>query len=156
MTTQTLRPLVNVTREHASGWSDGTATRTLAEPLLCEHACIPTILIVDDHPAFRAIARTMLEGEGFTVVGEAGDGRTALTAIEDLQPEVVLLDVQLPGIDGFEVAARLTSWNGASPAVVLTSSRDATEFSGLVERSGARGFVAKAELSAAALTALLK
>ena len=115
-----------------------------------------TVLIVDDHPSFRASARAMLESEGFDVVGEAEDGETALEEAARLHPEVVLLDVQLPGIDGFEVAARLTSWNGASPAVVLTSSRDATEFSGLVERSGARGFVPKAELSAAALTALLK
>jgi len=116
----------------------------------------PTVLIVDDHPSFRVTARALLEAEGFDVVGEAEDGETALEEAARLHPEVVLLDVQLPGIDGFEVAARLTSWNGASPAVVLTSSRDATEFSGLVERSGARGFVPKAELSAAALTALLK
>jgi CheY-like chemotaxis protein len=116
----------------------------------------PTVLIVDDHPSFRVTARALLEAEGFDVVGEAEDGETALEEAARLHPEVVLLDVQLPGIDGFEVAARLTSWNGASPAVVLTSSRDATEFSGLVERSGARGFVPKAELSAAALTALLR
>jgi DNA-binding NarL/FixJ family response regulator len=116
----------------------------------------PTVLIVDDHPSFRVTARALLEAEGFDVVGEAEDGETALEEAARLHPEVVLLDVQLPGIDGFEVAARLTSWNGASPAVVLTSSRDATEFSGLVERCGARGFVPKAELSAAALTALLK
>ena len=110
----------------------------------------PTVLIVDDHPSFRLTARALLEAEGFDVVGEAEDGETALEEAARLHPEVVLLDVQLPGIDGFEVAARLTS-NGSSPAVVLTSSRDATEFSGLVERSGARGFVPKAELSAAAL-----
>ena len=122
----------------------------------CEDLCMPTVLIVDDHPSFRVTARALLEAEGFDVVGEAEDGETALEEAARLRPEVVLLDVQLPGIDGFEVAARLTSWNGASPAVVLTSSRDATEFSGLVERSGARGFVPKAELSAAALTALLK
>ena len=97
----------------------------------------PTVLIVDDHPSFRVTARALLEAEGFDVVGEAEDGETALEEAARLHPDVVLLDVQLPGIDGFEVAARLTSWNGASPAVVLTSSRDATEFSGLVERSGA-------------------
>ena len=114
------------------------------------------ILLVDDHPLTRAALSGLLTQHGFDVVGEAEDGETALEEAARLHPEVVLLDVQLPGIDGFEVAARLTSWNGASPAVVLTSSRDATEFSGLVERSGARGFVPKAELSAAALTALLK
>jgi DNA-binding NarL/FixJ family response regulator len=140
----------------------GTSTRVeLAvwqeRPINATIPCMPpTVLIVDDHPSFRVTARALLEAEGFDVVGEAEDGETALEEAARLHPEVVLLDVQLPGIDGFEVAARLTSWNGASPAVVLTSSRDATEFSGLVERSGARGFVAKAELSAAALTALLK
>jgi DNA-binding NarL/FixJ family response regulator len=113
-----------------------------------------TVLIVDDHPSFRVTARALLEAEGFDVVGEAEDGETAIEAALRLRPEVVLLDVQLPDIDGFEVAARLTS-NGNSPAIVLTSSRDVTEFSGLIERSGARGFVPKAELSAAALTALL-
>jgi DNA-binding NarL/FixJ family response regulator len=114
----------------------------------------PSILIVDDHPSFRVTARALLEAEGFDVVGEAEDGETAIEAANRLHPEVVLLDVQLPDIDGFEVAARLAS-NGGRIAVVLTSSRDVTEFSGLVERSGARGFVPKAELSAAALSALL-
>src|SRR6478736_9537764 len=89
------------------------------------------------------------------IVGEAEDGETAVEAALRLRPEIVLLDVQLPDIDGFEVATRLTSNNGSSPAIVLTSSRDVTEFSGLIEPSGARGFVPKAELAAAALTALL-
>lgn len=115
----------------------------------------PTVLIVDDHPSFRIMARKLLEAEGFDVVGEAEDGRTAIEAVARLRPEVVLLDVQLPDIEGFEVADALTSNNGSSPAVVLTSSRDRTDFSGLVERSGARGFIPKAELSAAALRALI-
>ena len=131
-------------------------SRMAAHADRCHDAGVPpTVLIVDDHPSFRLTARALLEAEGFDVVGEAKDGETALEEAARLHPEVVLLDVQLPGIDGFEVAARLTS-NGSSPAVVLTSSRDATEFTGLVERSGARGFVPKAELSAAALTALLR
>src|SRR5262249_28091076 len=108
----------------------------------------------DDHPSFRVTARALLEAEGFDVVGEAEDGESAIEAAQRLRPEVVLLDVQLPDIDGFEVAARLTS-NGNSPAIVLTSSRDVTEFAGLIERSGARGFVPKAELSAEALTPLI-
>jgi CheY-like chemotaxis protein len=68
---------------------------------------------------------------------------------------VVLLDVQLPDFDGFEVATRLTSQNGAQPAVVLTSSRDGSDFGPLVAQSGARGFIAKGELSGAALKAVL-
>lgn len=114
----------------------------------------PTVLIVDDHPTFRATAKWLLESEGFEIVGEAVDGESAVEAARRLRPEVVLLDVQLPDIDGFEVARRLTA-NGASPAVVLTSSRDACDFGPLVAGSGARGFVPKAELSGAALNDLL-
>jgi DNA-binding NarL/FixJ family response regulator len=115
---------------------------------------MPTVLIVDDHPSFRATARRLLEAEGFEVVGEAGDGEAAIAAVERLRPEVVLLDVQLPDMDGFAVAASLPR-NGRGPAVVLTSSRDASEFGGLVEQCGARGFVPKAELSGRRLAALL-
>ncbi len=112
------------------------------------------VLIVDDHPSFRATARALLEAEGFDVVGEAEDGASALRAARSLHPELVLLDVQLPDTDGFAVAAALTA-NGSAPAVVLTSSRDADDFGELVAASGARGFVPKAELSGAALSALL-
>jgi len=96
----------------------------------------------------------LLEAEGYSVVGEAEDGHSALRAVHELHPDVVLLDVQLPDIDGFEVAARLTN-GGGGPAVVLVSSRDGSDFGPLVERSGARGFIPKAELSGAALSALL-
>jgi CheY-like chemotaxis protein len=113
-----------------------------------------TVLIVDDHPSFRANARALLEAEGYEVVGEAGDGTSALEAAAELEPELVLLDVQLPDIDGFEVAARLTG-GGGGPVVILVSSRDGADFGPLVERSGARGFIPKAELSGAALSALL-
>ena len=117
-------------------------------------AVSPTLLIVDDHPSFRAIARVLLESDGFDVVGEAQDGAEAIEAARRLRPQVVLLDVQLPDIDGFDVAEQLAA-DGDSPVIVLTSSRDVAEFGGLVERSSARGFVPKAELSGAALTALL-
>jgi DNA-binding NarL/FixJ family response regulator len=112
------------------------------------------VLIVDDHPSFRATARVLLEAEGFDVVGEAADGASALTEAGRLQPEVVLLDVQLPDIDGFDVAARLTG-NENSPVVILVSSRDSSDFGPLVTRSGARGFVPKAELSGDRLQELL-
>jgi DNA-binding NarL/FixJ family response regulator len=110
---------------------------------------------VDDHPSFRASARALLQAEGFEVVGEAADGAEALRAVEELHPDVVLLDVQLPDTDGFDVAARLTKMNSRAPAVVLTSSRDGSDFGPLVKYSGARGFVPKAELSAEALAPLL-
>jgi DNA-binding NarL/FixJ family response regulator len=112
------------------------------------------VLIVDDHPSFRATARVLLEAEGFDVVGEAADGASALTEAGRLQPEVVLLDVQLPDIDGFDVAARLTGCEN-SPVVILVSSRDSSDFGPLVTRSGARGFVPKAELSGDRLQELL-
>lgn len=114
-----------------------------------------SVLIVDDHPAFRATARAVLQAAGFDVVGEAADSASALEAARALRPELVLLDVHLPDGDGFAVAAELTR-GGNAPAVVLTSSRDAADFGPLIERSGARGFVPKAELSGAALAALLE
>lgn len=112
------------------------------------------VLIVDDHPSFRASARRMLEAEGFEVVAEAGSGAEALRAADAWSPELVLLDVHLPDIQGFDLAERLTV-NGSAPAVVLTSSRDASDFGPLVERSGARGFVPKSELSGTALRRIL-
>jgi DNA-binding NarL/FixJ family response regulator len=112
------------------------------------------VLIVDDHPSFRATARVLLEAEGFDVVGEAVDGASALTEAGRLRPEVVLLDVQLPDIDGFDVAARLTGTDDG-PVVILVSSRDSSDFGPLVTRSGAAGFVPKAELSGDRLQELL-
>ena len=110
-----------------------------------------SVLIVDDHPSFRASARMLLEAEGYEVVGEAADGMSALRAVRELRPDVVLLDVQLPDIDGPEVAARLAA-NGSGPAIVLTSSRDLEDIGAL---GGVRGFIPKSELSGAALEALL-
>ena len=115
-----------------------------------------TVLIVDDHPSFRATARALLEAEGLDVVGEAEDGAGAILAAAELEPDLVLLDVQLPDIDGFEVAAQLRARNGSGPEVVLTSSRDVCEFGTLVAECGACGFVPKAELSVARITALLE
>jgi DNA-binding NarL/FixJ family response regulator len=122
--------------------------------VLCHDPLVTSVLIVDDHPSFRATARTLLESEGYDVVGEAEDGESALAAVASLRPALVLLDVQLPDMDGFEVAARLRE-NGEASTIVLTSSRDSCEFGSLVEASGARGFIPKSELSGAALAALL-
>jgi DNA-binding NarL/FixJ family response regulator len=112
-----------------------------------------SVLIIDDHEGFRSSARTLLEADGYRVVGEAGDGMAGLRVAAELKPDVVLLDVELPDIDGFDVAARLAT--GEGPQVVLISSR---EFSGTdqVLRSGARGFVPKDELSGEALAAVLR
>jgi DNA-binding NarL/FixJ family response regulator len=115
----------------------------------------PSILIVDDHPSFRATARALLQSEGYTIVGEAVDGASALAAARELHPEVVLLDVQLPDTDGFAVAAELAQ-SDDPPAIVLTSSRDASDFGPLIAESGARGFVPKGELCARTLTDVLE
>jgi DNA-binding NarL/FixJ family response regulator len=112
------------------------------------------VLIVDDHPSFRTSARRLLEDAGFTVVGETDSGLSAIVAVRELRPSVVLLDVQLPDIDGFEVAARLAGQDEA-PAVVLTSSHDGADFGDMVVRCGARGFVDKADLSGSAIEQLL-
>ena len=112
------------------------------------------VLIVDDHESFRSSARLLLEAEGYEVVGEAADGQSGLRAAAELAPDVILLDVHLPDVDGFDVAARLATGPGA-PRVVITSSRDASDFGPLIRRSGALGFVPKNELSGEALAALL-
>ncbi|TML73445.1 MAG: response regulator transcription factor [Actinobacteria bacterium] len=112
------------------------------------------VLIVDDHPSFRASARILLESEGYEVVGEAADGAEALVAARELQPDLVLLDVCLPDLDGFVVAEQLTELAGA-PEVILTSSRDGADYGKSVADSSARGFVPKAELSGAMLATLL-
>ena len=114
-----------------------------------------TVLIVDDHPTFRSTARLLLESEGFEVVGEAEDGQGALAAAGQLHPDLVLLDVNLPDIDGFDVAARISN-DPSAPAVVLVSSRDGCDYGPLVARSGARGFIPKGELSAAAIAELVR
>ena len=113
-----------------------------------------TLLIVDDHVGFRSFARALMEAEGLAVVGEADDGPSALTETIRLDPDVVLLDVMLPGLDGFEVCDRLAAL-AARPAVVLTSSRDAAAYTDRLEKSAARGFVAKHALSAAAVLSLV-
>jgi DNA-binding NarL/FixJ family response regulator len=112
------------------------------------------VLIVDDHASFRSSARLLLEAEGYEVVGEAETGALGLQAAAALQPDVILLDVHLPDVDGFDVASRLATGDG-SPRVVITSSRDASDFGPLIQRSGALGFVPKNELSGEALAALL-
>jgi DNA-binding NarL/FixJ family response regulator len=115
-----------------------------------------TVLIVDDHPSFRGSARAMLEAEGFEVVGESASGSTAIATTRLLRPEVVLLDLHLPDMSGFEVCSALLQLNGAAPQVVLVSSRDACDFGELIASSGARGFVPKGELSGDAVASLLE
>jgi DNA-binding NarL/FixJ family response regulator len=112
------------------------------------------VLIVDDHQPFRAVARELLETAGYIVTGEATDGAEALAAVAAHAPDAVLLDVQLPDRDGFTVAAELAATDG--PTVVLISSREADDYGRRVAACGARGFIPKSKLSAAAVAALLE
>lgn len=114
-----------------------------------------TVLIVDDHQGFRLGARALLEADGFDVVGEAADGESAIEQARRLRPQIVLLDVQLPGIDGFAVAERLAA-EPAAPAVVLVSSRGAHTYRARLARTPARGFISKEELSGECLASLLR
>lgn len=113
-----------------------------------------TVLIVDDHDDFRAAARAILELDGFIVVGDAADGVAAVAECARVRPDVVLLDVLLPGADGFEIARRLTV-DGTGPTIVLTSTRDAAAYARRLATTPARGFLPKHELSGRALTRIL-
>jgi len=112
------------------------------------------VLIVDDHDEFRSLAAAMLIDEGFDVVGEATDGVSAMAAVHALEPEIVLLDVRLPDIDGIAVAHELDR-RDPQPAVVLVSSREARDFGARLRAAPARGFIAKDDLSGDALRAVL-
>ena len=112
-----------------------------------------TVLIVDDHAGYRTAARMLLEAEGYDIVGESATGLDAIEQNALLRPDLVLLDIGLPDIDGIEVAARLTCGEDA-PMVVLVSSRDGAGFEQAFRRCGARGFIPKADLSGDALAAL--
>lgn len=113
-----------------------------------------TVLVVDDHADFLSAATALLAADGFEVVGVAATGAGALTANETLRPQVVLLDIRLPDIDGLTVAERLAALPGP-PDVVLVSSRDASTYGARLRASPARGFLVKADLSGAALRRLL-
>jgi CheY-like chemotaxis protein len=112
-----------------------------------------SILVVDDHDGFRAFARVILEGAGFTVV-EAASGTEATQAVRTIRPCLVLLDIQLPDVDGFEVARRLAELEHR-PVIVLTSTREASDYGGQIAASPAAGFLPKDQLSGASLRGFL-
>src|SRR5260370_1647314 len=112
------------------------------------------VLIVDDHVGFRRLARRLLQAIGHEVVGEAGTGEEALSESRRLKPDLVLLDIQLPDLDGLAVAESLSS-EPEPPTVVLISSRDAADYGPRLDDCRALGFIAHAHLSAESLVALL-
>ena len=113
-----------------------------------------SLLIVDDNRDFCRLARRLLEDGGYEVVGAAGDADAALAAADRLEPEVVLLDVNLPDASGFDVAGHLLRQR-PDTVVLLTSTHDRYDYEQLAIASGARGFVPKDDLSGAELDRLL-
>jgi DNA-binding NarL/FixJ family response regulator len=113
-------------------------------------------LIVDDQPGFCEAARELLESQGLTVVGCANSASEAVRSVQDLRPEVALVDIDLGADSGFELARRLAEdVDGNSPRVILVSTHDEREFVKLIAASPAVGFLAKTELSAERIYDLL-
>jgi DNA-binding NarL/FixJ family response regulator len=113
------------------------------------------ILIVDDDAGFRSALRGLLAAEGFEVAGEAADGSSALAAVRELTPDVVLLDIRLPDIDGFAVATQLAK-EPAAPEVVLISSLNAADYGPRLNTPAVAGYIAKTDLGAESIDALLR
>jgi DNA-binding NarL/FixJ family response regulator len=113
-----------------------------------------TVVVIDDNEPFRSWACDLLAREGYAVIGHAGAGADALRLAEALRPDVLVLDVQLPDMSGFEVLRRLPGGAGATE-VVLISARDRDDYGSAVLHSGARAFIGKSELSGRALRAVL-
>jgi DNA-binding NarL/FixJ family response regulator len=114
-----------------------------------------TILIVDDNAGFRVQARAILEADGFEVIGESPDGASGLADARRLNPQLILLDIGLPDVEGFQVAQELAAGGAPPPFVVLTSSREASAYGPRLTATRTLGFVAKDELSGAAIRSLL-
>lgn len=114
------------------------------------------VLIVDDNATYRAAARAILAmSDSFSVVGEVESGEQAVEAIRRLSPDVVLMDVRLPGIDGIEATRRVLA-ECPSTAVVLISTLQRRELPAGADSCGAVGFLAKHDLEPDALESLLR
>jgi DNA-binding NarL/FixJ family response regulator len=131
------------------------ARHPAAEPAWEDRPVRRTVLLVDDDEGFRRWAAEWLRSEGYAVVGQAGAAGTALSSVRRLRPEVVLVDVQLPDLDGFELTESLRA-EPDPPAVVLISSRDAADYGDRIVASGAAGFISKEELTAEMIESVLQ
>ena len=114
-----------------------------------------TVLVVDDHAGFRASVRELFSESRFDVIAEAGDAPSALKEFARVRPDVVLLDIALPGVDGFAVAEALAA-EAQPPAIVLISTRDATDYGPRLAGAKVRGFIQKQLLSSTLLEALVR
>jgi DNA-binding NarL/FixJ family response regulator len=112
-------------------------------------------LIVDDSATFLEEASALLQRDGLVVAGTASNVRDALARVEELQPDVALVDISLGPESGFDLARRLAALNGSGPDVVLISTRAEADFAELIEEAPVAGFVAKSELSGSAIRRLL-
>ena len=113
-------------------------------------------LIIDDSQCFLDAARSLLERQGIVIVGVASSTAEALQYVEELRPDVILLDIDLGGESGLELAERLSCEPGqARPAVILISTHGEQDYAELIAASPAIGFLPKAALSAAAIGQLL-
>ena len=115
---------------------------------------VPTVVIIDDSNDFLVSAAGLLNEEGFLVVGCFADPSMAVSEVRRLKPSVVLLDIQLPTANGFDVAAELALLE-PRPVVVLTSSREANSYGEVLRSAPVRGFIAKRELSGEALATMV-
>src|SRR5690242_12472360 len=104
-------------------------------------------LIVDDNPRFLDAARGLLEREGVAVVGVASTGAEAAQRVEQLRPDVVLLDIDLGVESGFDVARQLHGDGRPAPRIILISTHAEQDYADLIAASPALGFVAKTALS---------
>ncbi|MDF3931050.1 response regulator transcription factor [Pseudomonas citronellolis] len=100
------------------------------------------VLIVDDHPVIRMAMRVLLEKEGHTIIGETDNGVDALSLVKELLPELVVLDIGIPKLDGLEVISRLTAFNLPLKILVLTG-QSASLYAMRCMQAGASGFVCK-------------
>ncbi|MEX2458558.1 MAG: response regulator transcription factor [Actinomycetota bacterium] len=104
------------------------------------------VLIVDDQAPFREAARTVVElTDGFEVVGEAETGEASVQAASDLRPDLVLMDVNLPGIDGLEATRQILANGGGSVVVLLLSTYEYDEYAPRAAESGAAAYIPKSE-----------
>lgn len=113
-------------------------------------------VIVDDNASFLDASRRMLEREGIAVTGVARTITEALQRVAELEPDLILIDIDLGDESGFELIRRLTEATGTSVKVILISTHREDDFADLVAESAATGFLSKSELSAQAIEALLR